>query len=111
MAFHMFDPHIHQRLIVDTTLAGLNDIRATAEVAWYQAALTNICLGRQELTRAKVKVWRAEERKLATEGYMFRARIPSRIHHLVLDPSLPLSPDPPAHVPPIIASQGPPNPA
>jgi hypothetical protein len=66
-------------------------------------------IARRDVARAQAALTRATEKRLSAEGYLFRARVPSRIYHLILDPSLPPSPDPsvPTTVPAIVASQGP----
>jgi hypothetical protein len=55
------------------------------------------------------KLLQAEEKKTAAEGYLFRARVFTRICHLIFDPSTPPSPKPSANTayPSINASEGP----
>jgi hypothetical protein len=55
------------------------------------------------------KLLRAEEKKTAAEGYLFRAQVFTHICHLIFDPSTPPSPKPSANTayPSINASEGP----
>jgi len=56
MRFKMFNPTIHQRLLVDTALTSLDDIGATAEVARYQAAFLKLCDAERDQCRAEAAV-------------------------------------------------------
>ena len=106
----MFNPTIRQRLLVDTALASFDDIGATAEVARYRAAFLELRDAERDQRRAEAAVQQAQEKRLAAEGHIFRARIPSRIFKWVFDLSRPNSPPtPPSGVPPLQASEGPTN--
>jgi hypothetical protein len=109
MRFGMFDSCIKQRLLVDNAVAALDDISITAEVARYRAAMLEFRDARRLVAEGGKKLLRAEEKKTAAEGYLFRARVFTRICHLIFDPSLPPSPEPAANTayPSIVASEGP----
>ena len=64
---------------------------------------------RRLIAEGERKLLRAEEKKTAAEGYLFRARVFNRICHLIFDPSTPPFPEPPANTayPSIVASEGP----
>jgi hypothetical protein len=87
MRFEMFNPTIWQGLLIDTTLASLDDIRATAEVAYYRAAFLELRDAERDQRRAEAAVQRAQEKCLAAEGHIFRVRIPLCIFKWVFDPS------------------------
>ena len=87
MRFKMFNPTIHQQLLVDTALASLDDIGATAKVARYRAAFLELCDAKRNQRRAKAAVQQAQEKRLAAEGHIFYAQIPLCIFKRVFDPS------------------------
>jgi hypothetical protein len=109
MRFGMFDAHIRQCLLVDSAVAALDNIGVTAEVACYRAAMLEFRDARHLIAEGERKLLRAEEKKTAAEGYLFRARVFTRICHLIFDPSTPLSPKPSANMayPSIVTSEGP----
>jgi hypothetical protein len=79
MRFEMFNPTICQRLLVDTAIAALDDIRATMEVARYQAAFLELQDAERDLRRATAAAQWVQEKRLAAEGYLFRACAASHI--------------------------------
>jgi len=52
----MFNPTICQQLLIDTALASLDDIKATAEVACYWATFLELCNTEQDQRRAEAAV-------------------------------------------------------
>jgi hypothetical protein len=56
MRFEMFNPTIRQQLLVDTALASLDDIGATAEVARYRAAFLELRDAERDQCRAEAAV-------------------------------------------------------
>jgi hypothetical protein len=109
MMFAMFNPCIDSHLLVDNAIALLNDMGVMAEVARYHTAIIKMRQNCIALICVEDNLRHSEQCKLSSEGYLFHMQVSSQIHHLVMDPSLPPSPDPATTVLPIITSEGPSN--
>ena len=107
--FKMFDPTIDQRLVIDHAVAALNDIGVNAEVARWRAAKEEERRARMDKDNAEERSRMAHQKRLRAEERLYLARVPTRIAHLILDPSVPPTPEPVKHpaLPSITAAQGP----
>jgi len=107
----MFDAHIRQCLLVDSTIAALDNISVMAKVTHYQVAMLEFRDARHLIAEGERKLLWAEEKKTTAKGYLFRAQVFTHICHLIFDPSAPPSPELSANVayPSIFASEGPSN--
>ena len=107
--FTSFHPHLTQRLLIDNALAGLEDIGIITEVSCYRAALIEENIQHQNVAHAEGALCHAREKKISCKGYIFCTHVHSCIHHLLLNPSTPPSPDPSSSGITLVASQGPSN--
>jgi hypothetical protein len=105
--FTMFHPHLTQCLLINNAITSLDDIGVVAKVARYRASHIEEHQQKIALARAEDGLRCTTEKKLSAEGYLFHTGVVSRISHLILDPSQPLSPCAPTPYPRLDATQGP----